>query len=110
VINAREKGKRYELKTAAMWVRHFGGEVERSGYVNKKLDDAGVDLVGTDPFNIQCKAVESSVNTHRILQNMPEDANYNVVFHKRNNAGTVVSMELDDFMELVTMLRSSRIL
>lgn len=110
MINGREKGKRYELKIAAMWQRKFGGEVERSGYVNKKLDDAGVDLVGTDPFNIQCKAVEQSLNTHRILERMPQDTNMNVIFHKRNNAGTVVSMDLDDFMEMVMMLRSARVL
>ena len=111
VINGREKGKRFELKTAALWVAKFGGMVERSGYVNKKLDDAGVDLVGTDPFNIQCKAVETSMNTHKIIERMPhDDGNYNVIFHKRNHMGTVVSMDLADFMEIVGMLRSAKIL
>lgn len=84
--------------------------VERSGYVNKKLDDAGVDLVGTDPFNIQCKAVESSLNVHRIIQGMPQDTNINVVFHKRNHMGTVVSMDLEDFMALVHQLRFQGVL
>ena len=107
VINGRIKGKRFELKTAAMWTEKMGGPVERSGYVNKKLDDAGVDLVGTDPFNIQCKAVESSMNIHKILDRMPQDQNMNVVFHKRNHAGTVVSMSEADFMEMVLMLRHS---
>jgi len=93
-----------------MWSDEFGGTVERSGYVNKKLDDAGVDLVGTDPFNIQCKAVESSINVHRILERMPIDSNMNVVFHKRNHAGTVVSMTMEDFMEMVKMLRHSGVL
>lgn len=105
VINGRDKGKRFELKVAHMWQDRFNTVVERSGYVNKKLDDAGVDLVGTDPFNIQCKAVESSINVHRILERMPHGSNYNVVFHKRNHMGTVVSMDVDDFMEMVTMLR-----
>lgn len=81
--------------------------MDRSGYVNKKLDDAGVDLVGTEPFNIQCKAVESSINVHRIIERMPVDANYNVVFHKRNHMGTVVSMDMEDFMELVGMLKAA---
>lgn len=90
-----------------MWVAKFGGVVERSGYVNKKLDDAGVDLVGTEPFNIQCKAVESSLNVHRIIERMPNDTNYNVIFHKRNHMGTVVSMSAEDFMELVGMLKSA---
>jgi hypothetical protein len=107
VINGRDKGKRFELKIAAMWSDKMGGTVERSGYVNKKLDDAGVDLVGTDPFNIQCKAVESSINVHKILDRMPQDTNMNVVIHKRNHAGTVVSMSVDDFMEIVMMLRHS---
>ena len=106
MINGRNKGKRYELQIAAMWVAKFGGMVDRSGYVNKKLDDAGVDLVGTEPLNIQCKAVESSLNVHRILERMPMDSNYNVVFHKRNHMGTVVSMDMEDFMELVGMLKT----
>tara|TARA_R110000796_G_C14264459_1_gene400416 strand:+ start:204 stop:470 length:267 start_codon:yes stop_codon:yes gene_type:complete len=88
----------------------MGGEVERSSYVNKKLDDAGVDLVGTDPFNIQCKAVERSMDLHTVLADMPEDQNYNVVFHKRNNQGQIVAMRLDDFMELIVKLRQAKIL
>lgn len=107
MINGRDKGKRFELKTAAMWSEKMGGTVERSSYVNKKLDDAGVDLVGTDPFNIQCKAVESSMNVHKILDRMPQDDNYNIVVHKRNHAGTVVCLSESDFMEIVMMLRHS---
>ena len=88
----------------------MGGEVERSSYVNKKLDNAGVDLVGTDPFNIQCKAVERSMDLHTVLADMPEDENYNVVFHKRNNQGQIVAMRLEDFMELIVKLRQAKIL
>lgn len=107
MINGRNKGKRFELKVAARWVAEFGGTVERSGYVNKKLDDQGVDLVGTEPFNIQCKAVEHSLNTHQVLMRMPQDTNMNVIMHKRNHLGTVVSMDLEDFLELVHMLKQS---
>lgn len=95
---------------AARWVAEFGGIVERSGYVNKKLDDMGVDLVGTSPFNVQCKAVEHSLNTHSVLQRMPQDENMNVIMHKRNHMGTVVSMDLEDFLELVHMLKQSQTL
>ena len=109
-INGRDKGKRYERQTARYWETEMGGEVERSSYVNKKLDDAGVDLVGTDPFNIQCKAVERSMDIHQILADMPQDSNYNLVFHKRNKKGQVVCMELADFMELITKLRQASIL
>ena len=88
----------------------MGGEVERSSYVNKKLDDAGVDLVGTDPFNIQCKAVERSMDLHTVLADMPTDSNYNVVFHKRNKQGQIAVLRLEDFMELIVKLRQAGVM
>tara|TARA_R110000823_G_scaffold65453_1_gene153521 strand:- start:501 stop:836 length:336 start_codon:yes stop_codon:yes gene_type:complete len=109
-INGREKGKRYERQTARMWEHEMGGEVERSSYVNKKLDNAGVDLVGTDPFSIQCKAVERSMDIHQVLADMPQDEKYNVVFHKRNNKGQIACLDIKDFMELISKLRQARIL
>ncbi len=62
MINPREKGKRFELKVAQWWRERHGGEVRRSKTVNRDLDNAGVDLVGTDPFLIQCKAVERNLH------------------------------------------------
>ena len=109
MINARNKGKRFELQIAKMWMEAFGGTVERTSYASKKLDDMGVDLTDTPPFNVQCKAHERSLDLHTILQQMPQDDNYNIVIHKRNHQASIVAMSMDDFMELVTMLKRNYI-
>ncbi len=110
MINPRIKGKTFERRIVNIWKSLFGGVVERSSYVNKKLDDQGVDIVGTDPFSLQCKAVERSLNYHDILDKMPLDNNYNVVLHKRNNRGTVAAMNGEDFFELVKILKENKLI
>jgi len=110
MINSRDKGKRFELKIAKVWMRLFGGEVERTSYASKKLDDMGVDLTNTDPFNIQCKAVESSMNYHQILERMPHGRNINLIVHKRNHQPPVAALYLEDFLELLTAMKREGIL
>lgn len=110
MINARDKGKRFELKIAKVWMKLFGGTVERTSYASKKLDDMGVDLTDTDPFYIQCKAVESSINYHQILERMPLDTNINVVIHKRNHQPPVAALYLEDFLELLESMKREGIL
>ena len=110
MINSRDKGKRFELKMAKVWMRLFGGNVERTSYASKKLDDMGVDLTDTDPFNIQCKAVESSMNYHQILERMPHSTNINLVVHKRNHQPPVAALYLEDFLELLTAMKREGIL
>jgi len=111
MINARQKGKRFELKIAKVWQRMFGGTVERTGYVNQKLDDQGVDLTGTDPFYLQLKAHERSIDIHSILQRMPQDgSHYNVVIHKRNHQAPIAALTLEDFLELVEMMKKNGVL
>ena len=110
MINSRDKGKRFELSIAKVWMRLFGGQVERSSFVSKKLDDMGVDLTGTDPFYIQCKAHERSLDLHTILENMPHDGHYNVVVHKRNHRPPIAALHLEDFLELLTAMKREGIL
>ncbi len=110
MINAREKGKRFELKMAKIWMSHFGGNVERSSFASKKLDDMGVDLTNTPPFNLQLKAHERSLNIHEVLDRMPEDNNYNVVIHKRNHQEPIVAMHMSDFLEMVEMLKANHLI
>lgn len=110
MINSRDKGKRFELKVAKVWMKLFGGTVERTSYASKKLDDMGVDLTDTDPFYIQCKAVESSMNYHAILERMPQDGHYNVIVHKRNHQPPIAALHLEDFLELLQMLKRNGIL
>jgi len=99
VLNAKEKGKRFELRIARLWEKRHGGTVKRSSTVNKELDNEGVDLIGTDPFLIQCKAVERNLNYLDILERMPNDG-IRVVIHKRNNRPPVVCLYLDEWLDL----------
>lgn len=99
MINPREKGKRFELRVAQWWRERHGGEVRRSKTVNRDLDNAGVDLIGTDPFLIQCKAVERNIDYLPILERMPDDG-IRCVIHKRNNTRPIVAMYLDEWLDL----------
>ena len=103
-INARKKGHAFELAIAKQ-MREMGfSDCCSSRLESKSLDDAGVDLCHTKPFNIQAKAVEKTINHHAILERMPNDPNYNLVVQKKNRQGVVVSMRWDDFIELLQML------
>ena len=102
-INARRAGHAYERDLVNQF-KELGFNAHTSRYANRMLDDAGVDLVGTDPFSIQAKRWKSAPSYHEVLAKMPKDSNYNVIFHKRPNKGEVVVMEKADFMELVEML------
>ena len=104
-LNARNKGHAYERKIVNELKEYllFPNAVS-SRSESKNLDDKGVDIAYTDPFYIQCKAVEKLGNIHKVLSNMPNESKYNVVFHKRNKQGETVTMWKDDFYELLGML------
>jgi len=51
-----------------------------SRYESKRADDAGVDIVGTGPFNIQCKNESKRPDYHKLITEMP--AGINMVLHK----------------------------
>ena len=71
---------------------------------SKSKDDAGIDLCNTDPFQVQCKAVEKLGSLHDVLAKMPQNQHYNIVLHKRNRSGVIVAMTLEDFKEIVEKL------
>lgn len=99
-INGRAKGKTYELALIKE-ILHWFEDAVSSRSESKRTDDAGVDIMYTDPLQIQAKAVEKSINTHKILAGMPQvEGKLNLVFHKRNHQGCVVSMKKSDFYQL----------
>jgi len=109
-INARKKGHAYELDIRD-WFKELGWkDAVSSRSESKNMDDKGVDLCYTPPFNCQMKAVEKLGSIHDILAKMPNDSNYNLVFHKKNRKGTIVAMTLEDFREIVQMLISNKII
>lgn len=99
-IKSKTKGNKYELKVIEL-LKIYGYEAKSSRSCNRELDDLGVDIVTNAPFNIQCKAVERlSPGYHEILKSMPEDKTP-VIFHKRNNKGSVVVMTAKAFGDLL---------
>ena len=104
-IHAKNKGNAYE-RAVVLVLRAHGFEAVTARVESKALDDAGVDIATNAPFNIQCKAVERlSPGYHDLLNEMPRDKTP-LIFHKRNNKGTVVSMKLEDFNKLLLDVNS----
>ncbi len=66
-----------------------------------RLDSRKIDLSGTDPYYFQCKATESTPAYHKILEEMPQTGQTNVIPHKSNNWGRVAVMRFEDFMNLI---------
>jgi len=108
--NSRNKGHAYERQIAER-LRAIWPEVVTSRSESKRLDDAGVDLCYTPPFNFQCKAVEKlSPGVHDILAGMPQGTNHNAVIWKRNHKGSVVCLPLEDFWELIELMKREKLL
>lgn len=104
-INARAKGHAFERKLMNLF-RELGWEgCKTSRNESKSMDDKGVDLCGTEPFYIQAKAVEKLGSYHTVLDKMPKEAGkINLLWHKKNNQGSIVSMGEDDFLELLKLM------
>lgn len=109
-IDPRKKGHSYELAIRDLFRELGWTNSVSSRSESKNKDDQGIDLCYTDPFNVQCKAVEKLGGIHDILARMPKGSNYNLVFHKRNRKGTIVAMTLEDFTELIQMLITNQII
>ena len=96
----RSKGHRFETDLC-IELRAYFADVVTSRSESKRTDDKGVDFCYTAPFNIQAKAWEAAPSYHKVLKFMPDDDNLNVIFHKRNNKGTVVVMDKSTFYKLL---------
>lgn len=109
--SARVKGHVFEREIAELFRSLGFDECETSRFASKKMDDLKVDLVGTDPFYVQCKAVEALGSIHNVLAEMPKHkGKKNVVFHKRSRKGTIVAMDVDTFVWIINCLKSGEVL
>ena len=112
-INSRHKGKKWELKAAKILGEALGTEPKRSSYYGKYYDDNGIDLMPdeTAPFLVQCKAVETGKYLHDVLEDMMQmQGKYNIVLHKLNRRPPIVAIKLDDFCELIEILKKNKVL
>ena len=107
---SRDRGHRFERRMAEEF-RNIGYTdciTSRAG--DKSMDEQGVDLLKTYPFNIQCKNYKQCVNYPQIFSEMPDDTNYNVILSKVKRKGTYAILTLDDFLELIQKLKKEQII
>lgn len=98
-MNSRAKGKRGELALAKK-LREHGYEARRGVQYNG--GDGSADVVGLDGIHIECKWVEH-LNIRDAMDQSRRDAREGeipTVMHKRNNSEWLVTMRLDDWIEL----------
>jgi hypothetical protein len=108
--NSRSVGHTYERALRQEFIKLGWDKCQTSRYASRETDDANVDFVHTEPFNIQAKRWKSAPSYHEVLDSMPEDSNYNVIIHKRPNRGEVVVMSKESFYEIVEMLKKNGII
>ena len=108
--NSRSVGHAYERQLRKEFIALGWDKCQTSRYASRETDDANVDFVGTPPFSIQAKRWTSAPSYHEVLSSMPNDENYNVLFHKRPNKGEVVVMDKATFYALVEKLKYNHII
>ena len=105
-INSRQKGKTGELELAHK-LKEYGYNASRSVQYNGK--DGQADVLGLPSIHIECKRVEK-LNLYDAMEQAKRDAKNGdkpTVFHRKNRCNWLVTMELDDFMELYKGYRTS---
>ena len=108
-INSKDKGSTFERTTAKSMRMKLGyKDCATSRLMSRIMDDGGVDLVNTGIFYVQCKAEERAVYPHNIIPAMISDGHINVLFHKKNYKGTMVSMSEEDFYKIVKLIPRKR--
>jgi hypothetical protein len=108
--NSRAIGHQYERQLRLEFIELGWEDCQTSRYASRATDDANVDFINTPPFNIQAKRWVSAPSYHEVLKSMPDDNNYNVIFHKRPSKGEVVVMDKLTFYALVEKLRFNKII
>lgn len=102
-INSKEKGKRFERKLASIF-RDYGYEARRTAQYCGNTGDAP-DVVGLPGIHVEAKHAEQ-MRLYEWMTQAKNDAGAGgkgllpAVFHKKNHAEILVTMELDDFMNL----------
>ena len=100
---SRDKGKRFERALASRF-REYGFDARRTAQYCGKTGDAS-DVVGLPGIHVEAKHQER-MNLYEWIAQAKRDAeaggkgNLPVVFHKKNKAEILVSMELDVFMTI----------
>lgn len=97
--NSRRKGKEGELELSHK-LKEYGYDCRRGQQYCGANGDA--DVVGLPGIHIECKRVEK-LNLYDAMAQAKNDATESevpAVFHRKNNCGWLVTMELDEWMRL----------
>ena len=97
-INSRSKGANGERELSNVLKEH-GFETRRGQQFCGSNGDA--DVVGVPGVHIECKRVEK-LNIHKAMDQSISDAKGElpVVVHRKNRAPWLVTMRLEDFIEM----------
>ena len=97
--SARNKGAGAERELARLIRDNYGYEVHRGKVFYKESD-----IVGLDGIHMEVKRVEK-LNVSKVMKQAIEEAEKRqdgvpTVFHRRNNEGWLVTMQLEDWIDL----------
>ena len=98
-INSKTKGKKGELELAHK-LKEYGYDTTRSVQYNGK--DGQADVIGLPNIHIECKRQER-LNIYDAITQAKRDAKNGdkpIVFHRKNRCNWLITMELNEFMEL----------
>ena len=100
--SARARGNAFEVQIVNL-LKQYGYEASSARYSSRALDDAGVDIDTNAPYYIQCKYVEAlRPGAQEIIKGMPQvPGQVNILAHKRANKGTLITMSITDFCDLL---------
>lgn len=102
-INSKQKGARFE-RDLAKKLREYGYDTRRTAQYCGNTGDAS-DVVGLPYLHIEAKHQEK-MSLYEWMAQAKRDAEAGggqklpAVFHKKNNANILVTMELEDFMNI----------
>lgn len=112
-INSRAKGARFERELAKALIAHGYDEARRTAQYCGNTGDAS-DVVGLPGLHIEAKHCEQMRLYDWIAQAVRDaeangSGNLPAVFHKKNYADVLVTMRLDDFMQIYKEWEAGRI-
>lgn len=107
---SRQKGARFELEVAHYLQAHGYPDAHRTAQHCGKTGDAG-DVEGVGGLHVECKHVEK-LNLYNAYHQAVRDSDANgngnipVVIHKRNREETLVTLSLDNFIQIYSASRN----
>lgn len=102
-VNSKQKGARFERQLASRF-REYGYDARRTAQYCGNTGDAS-DVIGLPGIHVEAKHVEA-MRLYEWMAQAKRDAEAGgknalpAVFHKKNNAEILVTMELESWMNL----------